>query len=113
MRYVPTWLPGAGILRRAKQAKIMIDRVVEEPYQQVKVQRVSPMVYTYNWVPPTAYRPQQKSDRLQRCFLDNLLDDYEKAGTEDERQELLIKSAAAQIYVGMHLSLYCLVRWSC
>ena len=83
---------------------MMIDRVVEEPYQQVKVERVSPMICQYIRPPLMACRPQQKSDRLQPCFLDNLLDDYEKAGMEDERQELLIKSAAAQLYVGMHFS---------
>lgn len=40
VRYVPTWFPGTSLLRRAKEAKAMINRVVDEPYQQVKGQKV-------------------------------------------------------------------------
>lgn len=40
VRHFPSWFPGMGLLERAKQARILIDKMVEEPYQQVKSQRV-------------------------------------------------------------------------
>lgn len=44
VRYVPTWFPGMSLLKRAKKARILIDRMVDEPYQYVKSQRVSSTV---------------------------------------------------------------------
>ena len=41
VRHLPSWFPGSNLLERAKKARVLIDRMLEEPYQHVKAQRVS------------------------------------------------------------------------
>lgn len=43
----------------------------------------------------------QKSGYEGSSLVDVLLEDYEKDGVKDEKREVLIKNAAAQIYGGM------------
>ncbi|KZT66837.1 cytochrome P450 [Daedalea quercina L-15889] len=38
LRYVPDWVPGAGFKRIAQEARHSLDRMLDEPYQQVKEQ---------------------------------------------------------------------------
>lgn len=45
VRFVPSWFPGANLLKKAEMAKALIDRMVDEPYEQVKSQRVCILVY--------------------------------------------------------------------
>lgn len=41
VRHVPSWLPGAQLLRKAREVKKLVQRMVDEPYEQVKTQMVS------------------------------------------------------------------------
>lgn len=85
-----------GLLERAKKTRILIDRQIEEPYQHVKATRVR-------------YESQNSSHRLMisqkngiegSSMTDALLENYEKLGVVDEKYEILMKNAAAQIYGG-------------
>lgn len=46
VRNMPLWFPGVGsLLSRAKEARVWMDRVIDEPYDHVKSQRVSANIY--------------------------------------------------------------------
>lgn len=36
MCYVPAWLPGMGLKRHALKTRKVVDRVIEEPFQEAK-----------------------------------------------------------------------------
>ena len=40
MYYVPSWFPGAQLLRRAKEVNKLVERMFNEPYEQVKNEMV-------------------------------------------------------------------------
>ena len=40
VRYIPTWMPGAGFKRTALKARAMIMEMLDMPYEMVKEGRV-------------------------------------------------------------------------
>ena len=55
VRYVPTWFPGTSALERAKRTRILIDKMLDVPYQYVKSQRVSSIFSDWLLVPVHVY----------------------------------------------------------
>ncbi|KAJ8501740.1 hypothetical protein ONZ45_g12030 [Pleurotus djamor] len=37
LKYVPSWMPGAGFKRRAREWRICVDRMIKEPFETVKI----------------------------------------------------------------------------
>lgn len=79
VRYLPPWLPGMGILQRGKDARVLIDKMVDEPYEHVKERRVGhktfspPPVLTssaeiWSWRYFSRWRPTRRlwKNRLHR-----------------------------------------------
>lgn len=98
VQYIPTWFPGTSLLRRAKSARILIDRMLDEPYQYVKSQRVRSIIHSAVTCLPMY---TQESGYEGVSMVDALIENHERSGILDEKRELLIKNAAGQIYGGM------------
>lgn len=79
MKYLPSWLPGAGFKRTAQAWKANLDAVVDTPYALVQ---------------------QQMNDGKQKpSYLSNIFasSGYPPAGSEEE---LVAKWTAASLYTG-------------
>lgn len=40
VRHIPPWMPGASLMRRAQEVKAMVDRVIDEPFNQSVEEKV-------------------------------------------------------------------------
>ncbi|KAK7052993.1 hypothetical protein VNI00_004314 [Paramarasmius palmivorus] len=82
LKYVPSWLPGAGFKRNARKWKDFATRLLNAPYVAAK-QNIESGEYTPSFV----------SELLQK------LDDDVSAGRQE--QENLIKETAGNMYIGL------------
>ncbi|KAI5119697.1 hypothetical protein M0805_003582 [Coniferiporia weirii] len=78
IQYIPSWFPGAGFKRDAGITRKLSDRMMGEPYNQVKEERAS--------------------GTAQHSLLNSLLEDYEKTGIVDKSHEVNMKFAAGTMY---------------
>ncbi|KAJ5766545.1 uncharacterized protein N7511_004161 [Penicillium nucicola] len=79
LKYVPSWIPGAGFKRTAKAWKKNLETVADQPYAFVKL--------------------QMESGRYKPSYLSNLFkkDGFPLPGSEDE---VIAKWSAASLYTG-------------
>ena len=82
----------------AEKARAMIVRMIDEPYDNVKMQRVGIFSIIYDY----AYQIfAQRMGINDSSFVDDILQHLEKSKIIDDKSELLLKNAAAQMYGGV------------
>ena len=42
VRHIPPWLPGATLIRKARDAKILVDKMIDEPFERSWEEKVDP-----------------------------------------------------------------------
>lgn len=74
MRHVPSWFPGAILLKRAESARKLVKRMIDEPYEWVKAQRVC--VASLVFVAFVALTLSSLENRHQSAFLCGCIDGW-------------------------------------
>ena len=98
VRCIPSWLPGAGMVRKAEEVGRRLQRMIDRPYDQLKAERVTSS--TIPMLSPMTHTLQALGTN-QDSLVSTLLTENEQNRTLDYKCELLIKQNAAQINLGM------------
>lgn len=85
------------LLQQAKKVRALITKMVEEPYERVKLQRVRG---SFHIIHSLGLMAIQSLGLEGTSLVDSLLEDYEKSAIVDEKRENLIKTTAGMIYGG-------------
>lgn len=90
-----------GTVKKAKKARALVERMLNEPFEQTKFQRVRANLISFACLVVNRGLLQSVGHG-GTSLVDSLLRDHEGplASDTEERREFLIKSAAAQIYGG-------------
>ena len=97
-------------MKRAKEARILVDRLVDEPYQYVKSQRVKRVESQKSNLLHLTIPLLQESGLDEESMVATLINDCENEGILDERCEFLIKNAGGQIFGGTSSALFTLYQ---
>lgn len=95
MRYIPSWVPGAGFQKKATDWKKSIDHMRDAPFKFVKDAMVSALEYTHSKTPIF----QQESTNAKSSFVSNAIHGIDPNSDIAER-ELIIRDAAGTAYAG-------------